>query len=172
MIRIMNIKMKQVKNDNDINKIAEIAEKVWHSTFDELLEDGQVEYMLDKFQSEEAIKNQINGAGYIYYMILDEKDVIGYVGYVPHYKEDDEIFLSKIYILNEYQGKGISSKAIHFLIEEAKHLSLSKIWLTVNKYNTQAWQVYEHLGFKKIDSVVSDIGNGYVMDDYIMQLDL
>ncbi len=46
---------------------------------------------------------------------------------------------------------------------------LNKIYLTVNKGNTPSYQIYLHLGFKVIDSVVNDIGHGYVMDDYIME---
>ena len=42
------------------------------------------------------------------------------------------------------------------------------IYLTVNKYNP-SYQIYRHLGVEAIDSVVTDIGEGYVMDDYIMQ---
>ena len=40
--------------------------------------------------------------------------------------------------------------------------------LTVNKKNTHAAQVYEHYGYKTVEWVESDIGNGYVMDDFVM----
>ena len=39
----------------------------------------------------------------------------------------------------------------------------------VNKNNKDAIEKYIHLGFKQIDFVVPDIGNGYVMDDYVME---
>ncbi len=54
----------------------------------------------------------------------------------------------------------------------ARRNGLKKIYLTVNKGNTPSYKIYLHLGFKVIDSVVNDIGQGYVMDDYIMEYTL
>lgn len=51
-------------------------------------------------------------------------------------------------------------------------VGLDKIYLTVNKHNTHAVEVYRHFGFYQIDAVVTDIGGGYVMDDYILQKDV
>ena len=48
----------------------------------------------------------------------------------------------------------------------------NKIKLTVNKNNTNTIKTYEKWGFKQIDSVVTDIGCGFVMDDYIMEYSL
>lgn len=41
--------------------------------------------------------------------------------------------------------------------------------LTVNKNNVKAIRAYEKTGFKNIGSLVQDIGNGFVMDDYKME---
>ena len=48
---------------------------------------------------------------------------------------------------------------------------VEQIELNVNKYNS-AVQFYEKLGFFRAKEMVLDIGNGYVMDDYVMQLNL
>ena len=52
----------------------------------------------------------------------------------------------------------------------ASENNLKAVYLTVNKHNDDTISIYSHLGFEVIDSVVSDIGSGFVMDDYIMQL--
>lgn len=52
----------------------------------------------------------------------------------------------------------------------AENLNCKKIYLTVNKTNIKAIRVYERFGFEKTDQVVFDIGNGYVMDDYIYEV--
>ena len=45
---------------------------------------------------------------------------------------------------------------------------LPALRLNVNKYNPTI-DIYEHLGFRIIESEVNDIGKGYVMDDYVME---
>ena len=43
--------------------------------------------------------------------------------------------------------------------------------LNVNRFNS-ALTFYEKIGFKIIDEVNVDIGNGYFMEDYIMEKQL
>ena len=43
------------------------------------------------------------------------------------------------------------------------------IFLNVNKYNN-AIHFYMKQGFTKVKDEVIDIGNGYVMDDYVMEV--
>ena len=84
----------------------------------------------------------------------------------------DRVFLSKLYVRKDKRNKGIGKMMLEDCIEYTKNNKLNKIYLTVNKGNSQTIKKYDHLGFKQIDAVVNDIGNGYVMDDYILQLDL
>jgi ribosomal protein S18 acetylase RimI-like enzyme len=44
--------------------------------------------------------------------------------------------------------------------------AISKLWLTVNKYNAESIAWYERLGFTKAGEIVMDIGGGYIMDDF------
>lgn len=156
------------KTDEDIKAISEIAEKVWGETYGPLLPPGQLEYMLEKFQSVEAIKRQISQEGYQYYMFMNEAGAVGFMGISPDNMKPGELLLSKIYLLKEHRGKGIISKAFAYVKTVALESGMKSIWLTVNKENKHAQEVYLHYGFEKTDSVVTDIGQGYVMDDYIM----
>ena len=76
--------------------------------------------------------------------------------------------LHRIYFLKEAQGKGLGKKALNFIKEEVKKIGDKRIILAVNK-NNQAKSFYESQGFKVYDEGVFDIGNGYVMDDYLME---
>lgn len=84
--------------------------------------------------------------------------------------EKDRVFLSKLYIAKEARGKGLASKAFAFLTELASSNKKQAIWLTVNRYNSGSIAVYEKKGFVKVREQVLDIGNGYVMDDYVMEM--
>jgi ribosomal protein S18 acetylase RimI-like enzyme len=57
-------------------------------------------------------------------------------------------------------------------VEIAKMRNLKKIWLTCNRNNTNSIAIYEHLGFKKVREEVTDIGNGFVMDDFIFEYEV
>jgi RimJ/RimL family protein N-acetyltransferase len=79
------------------------------------------------------------------------------------------MFLSKLYVLNSARGNGIGRMALAFMEKQTRELNLKKIKLTVNKLNTNSIKAYEKIGFINIEAIVQDIGNGYVMDDYVLE---
>ena len=95
--------------------------------------------------------------------------MLAYFGIQP---QGDRLFLSKFYILRENRGRGIFSVGIEFMKSLCREEGLTAIYLTVNRNNTHAYEVYLHTGFKVLRTEVNDIGNGFVMDDYIMQLEV
>ena len=155
--------LNKVKNIEDINTLAKLADIVWHEFFPCILTSEQIDYMVSKFQSFDALKEQVEN-GYEYYIVNDGEN-IGYIGFK---KEPTKLFISKIYLLAGGRGKGYTKKIFKFLSEVVKNNNLDGMYLTVNKYNSHAIDVYKHYGFEIIDAVVTDIGNGFVMDDYIM----
>ena len=168
----MNIEMIPVKTDEQIAVLCKIAERVWHLTYDALLPEGQVEYMLDKFQSPHAVKEQMKTLNYRYYMAVIGGENAGFIGFSPRYEGREEMFLSKVYLLPEFRGQGAVREMFGLVERETRREGLKKIRLTVNKENTHAVEVYEHYGFRTAEKVVTDIGNGYVMDDFIMVKEL
>ena len=149
---------------SDIKELASLASSIWHEYWTCLLSPEQIDYMVENFQSEKAIKEQIEDENYTYYFIKSDNENVGYFGISD---KRDFLFLSKIYIRKEFRHKGIGTKAFN----KIKELALGKpIRLTVNKHNTNSINAYKKWGFKTIDAVVTDIGSGFVMDDYIMEI--
>ena len=157
--------LRQAKTDSDIQNIAILANEIWHQHFIPIIGEAQVEYMVEKFQSYPAIKSQIENDGYEYYQIFSRHTMAGYTGI---HQENNALFLSKLYIKKDFRGQHLATKALDFLIQLCKERGLGKIWLTCNKYNSNTLAVYDHLGFVITDEQVADIGNGFVMDDYIL----
>lgn len=152
-----------------LDEIAILANEIWNECFVDIISQGQIDYMVDKYQSTEAIKNQVLHENYNYYAVFNDNILCGYIALKS---EDEKLFLSKLYLRKDFRGKGIASLMLEKTIEEGRNLDKSSIYLTVNKNNTQAIEVYKAKGFKIIDSVVTDIGEGYVMDDYIFEYNL
>lgn len=163
-----DLKLIQVESDEQIIKVASLADEIWHEWFPSIISGGQIDYMLNKFQSVESITEQINSNGYFYFIMRKNDNFIGYIAIHP--QDDNRLFLSKIYIKKAYRGMGYSRQAFDFLREYCKENGLNKIWLTVNKYNSSTIDIYKKIGFEIIGEGVNEIGNGYVMDDYYLEL--
>ena len=163
-----DITLEQVTAQGQIDTLCAIAEKVWHETFDPILPEGQTDYMIDKFQSDHAVKDQLQNQNYRYYLGKVDGEYAGFVGFAPHYQGNEEMYLSKVYILSDCRHQGVVRRLFDLVEEEARKEGLSKIRLTVNKHNTHAYEVYQHYGYENVESVKADIGSGYYMDDYVM----
>ena len=160
-----NVMFQRAADDSDLAAIAGLADEIWHQHFQTILSPEQIDYMVEKFQSYPALKSQVEEEGYEYYQTLMDGTLAGYIGIHP---ETDALFLSKLYLHKDYRGRHIATQAFHFLIDLCKKRGLKKIWLTCNKHNDSSLAVYHHLGFQVTDTQEADIGNGFIMDDYIM----
>ncbi|MBR2742847.1 MAG: GNAT family N-acetyltransferase [Clostridia bacterium] len=164
----MNLIIEEVTSDEKLKIVSLLAEEIWHEHFTPIIGREQVLYMLDKFQSFDAMKRQRESEGYTYYLFKLDGEYVGYSGIAVH---GDRLFLSKLYVKKSARGNKISRAAIEKYTGICREKGLRAIYLTVNKYNF-AKDVYTTLGFKTIDSVKTDIGGGFYMDDYIMELEI
>lgn len=94
--------------------------------------------------------------------------IIGYTGGRVD-ADTNRFFISKIYLLKEHRGRGLIGSVVRFYERIARERGLDALYLTVNKQNKMAIRAYEKHGFEIIDAVETDIGEGFVMDDYIME---
>ena len=161
------INYRKAATDSDIRAIADLASVIWHEHFTPIIGTEQVEYMLKKFQSYEAISDAVKNDGYTYYMAEDEHGLAGYLGAHP---EDDNVFLSKIYVERSHRRMGIASAMLEMV--KSDFADKDYMWLTVNRNNDIAVATYNVLGFDLWREQVSDIGSGFVMDDYVFRYDL
>ncbi len=171
----MTSKRLLVTTPEQIRQTAALAQEVWTEHYTGLLEPGQIAYMVEKYQSETAIRRQIAEDGYRYFLLFDQGDGKPFAdgepcGYVGIQETGNRLFLSKLYIRRQARGHGLASDTLRFLQALCRRERLSAIWLTVNKGNASSIAVYQKWGFRTIDTQTADIGGGYVMDDYIMEL--
>ena len=155
---------KKLKTTDEIKETANLAYEIWNQHFVSIIGQEQTDYMLENFQSENAMTKQME-SGYEYFQFILDNEPIGYFAICQ--EEDNTLFLSKLYLKKEYRGRGYARQAFEFIKGLAKGYGNSMIWLTVNKYNDNTIAVYNKLGMKIIRSQVTDIGNGFVMDDYV-----
>lgn len=161
-----NVTFAPIVGLEEIEQASKLAGAIWTEHYAGIISDEQIGYMVDKFQSSTAIQEQLAN-GYEYYWMLYEGKKVGYFAIKA---EAGLLFLSKIYLDKAYRGKRIASRAFAYLKQLCKERKLSKIWLTVNRNNATSIAVYQKVGFVVDREQVADIGRGFVMDDYIMEL--
>lgn len=152
----------RISSESQIKRCAQLARHIWTEHYVPIVGADQVDYMLDKFQSDEAMRGHI-GEGWIYYLARVGNEDAGYFALKP---ECGKVMLSKFYVRKEYRGKGIARMMIELIKNICAELGAGEIYLTVNKNNSGSIAAYEKLGFVKSASLVTDIGSGFVMDDY------
>lgn len=152
----------------DIPQIQKIAETTWPIAFANILSESQLEYMIKMMYNTDVLTSQIKGEEIIYWLAASEKVVQGFMAFEPQHPTQSQVKIHKLYILPTAQGKGIGRKLIKKLVSFGHANQFENITLNVNKNNHPATNFYKRQGFKKIKEEVIPIGEGYVMDDYVL----
>ncbi|MBC6368933.1 GNAT family N-acetyltransferase [Algoriphagus sp. AK58] len=155
----------------ELNKVQSIAHRTWPSTFANILSPEQIEYMLNWMYDLRMLESQLE-KGHTFLLAEENGKELGFAGFELNYSEGPKAKLHKIYLLPEAQGKGVGKALILEVADRAKKANQKSLLLNVNKYNQKAIDFYLKMGFQEIYKEVIDIGNGYVMDDVVMELDL
>lgn len=156
-------------NATHLSIIKDLAYAIWPFAYGEILSSQQLTYMLSMFYSESALKQQMEEKQHVFYIAINEVGKnVGFVSYEINC-EPKKTKIHKIYVLPETQGAGVGKLLFNLVVEKAKENNQKAVFLNVNKYNI-AKQFYEKLGFEITKEDVIDIGNNYIMDDYVMEV--
>ncbi len=152
---------------NEYNIIQDIAYTTWPICYGSILSKPQLEYMLDKFYTLEALNNNAeNGQVFI---LAKENDVpLGFAAYEHNYKGKNVTRVHKLYVLPETQGKGLGLLLIKEIEKRALQNGSEALSLNVNKFNP-AQSFYKKLGYAIVGAEDIEIGQGYLMEDFIME---
>jgi len=169
---------------NEIPELQRIARTIWEHSFRPFLSQAQIEYMLPMMYSVSEVEQQIQ-SGFSWQWIvsfgLEQASTPNpsaehpfpsealRVGYVSTELQDHCLYLHKLYIIPEFQRRGFATETLQMLKFRAKCANKAEIRLNVNKNNHHALQAYHKAGFTSIKEVCTDIGGGFVMDDYVMK---
>ena len=149
----------------DIPLIRELTFRVWPQTYADILTPAQIDYMLVLMYSNESLEKQMRD-GCRFILVYDDNEPVGFASF--QHLSNDIYKLHKLYILKTQQGKGTGRFAIEFIVNEIKQAGATALQLQVYKLN-KAKDFYHKTGFEVIDEISLDIGNGFFMNDYIME---
>lgn len=164
----MSVFLHPVTQPAQIAEVAALAREIWHQHYPAIISVAQIDYMLARFQSPDAIAAQL-AAGDEYYLIglPDKVTPHGYVA-IRNEPATSRLFVSKLYLRAALRGQGHGRAVLQQLAQLARQRGFDRLWLTVNKHNP-ALQAYLRVGFTVVADVVTEVGSGYVMDDYQLE---
>jgi len=150
--------------------IAALADTIWRAHYPGIITAEQIDYMLAQRYNAAALATQMAEAGNYFDLMLVDDQPSAFAHYFRH--SDNTIKLDKLYLLPALHGKGYGSRLLHHVKARVRELGGDTLVLAVNKHNKKAVDAYVRSGFEIRESAVVDIGNGFVMDDYVMALSL
>lgn len=154
---------------SELAAVKSLAHQIWPHAFKDILSPQQITYMLNWMYDLKMLEQQ-HEQGHRFFIIEDNREALGFIG-VEYMEAYQSLKIHKLYVLPSTQGKGLGK----LCIEHAKAIALSlhakRVFLNVNRFN-KAVEFYKHLGFviEKVEDI--DIGSGYLMEDFVMSLDL
>lgn len=149
--------------EEDIQTVSDLAARIWHAHYPDIISRQQIEYMLERMYSPASLRKQLEDGHH--FLIAEENDnVVGYAAIEP--RGPGKYFLHKLYVDTLRHQQGIGSILLKQVMTECKPAELS---LHVNRANIKAINFYFKQGFSIAGLQVTDIGNGYVMDDFVMR---
>jgi diamine N-acetyltransferase len=157
---------------DDISVIHTLAHGTWRIAYKEMISPEQMEYMLDMMYSHESLQYQMEKQQHTFIVAYDDELPVGYAAYFPKYTISPAIYrLDKLYVLTDQHGKGIGKKLVDHIISVIKPQGAALLELTVNR-NNLSLSFYQKLGFTIVGEIDHPIGEGYFMNDYVMQKSL
>jgi len=151
----------------DVPVLRLLAERIWREVYPPIIGETQVEYMLARMYAAETIARELADGVAWEIALLDEREV----GFLALSVEvGSRAKLHKLYLLPEYHGRGHGQALITRACAVAREQGAGELWLQVNKRNVRAIRAYQRAGFRCEREAVFDIGDGFVMDDFLMIL--
>ena len=155
----------------DISIIRNLAQLIWPDAYGDIISKEQITYMLELMYSETSLKAQMD-KGHQFILAVNEGLPIGFAAFSKKSDDEPQTFrLHKLYVLPRQHAQGVGSALLAQVITESKAEGATLLELNVNKFNI-AKQFYDKKGFTILREEILDIGDGYVMDDYVMVKEL
>jgi ribosomal protein S18 acetylase RimI-like enzyme len=166
--RVGNIEVTPAFSINipDIQAIANIA---WPNAFAEILSEQQICYMMDWMYSSESLEDQIKNKEHRFFIARSDGESVGFMSIENNCGGSGHTKIHKIYIIPDQQGNGIGRTLLDSAASAAIQSGDSAIYLNVNKFNARAISFYQRYGLVKIKDEIIDIGDGFVMDDFVFE---
>jgi diamine N-acetyltransferase len=158
----------KLAEEGDIAVLRDLAGRIWREYYPGIISHAQIDYMLDRMYSTEVIRAEL-ARGVVWKIASNNGAAVGFLAFELNAVKR-EMKLHKLYLLPALHGQGLGRAMLEEVKADAAQFGADQIHLQVNKGNARAIHAYHRAGFQIAQSIVADIGGGFVMDDYKMRL--
>jgi diamine N-acetyltransferase len=151
----------------DFTTLRTLGETIWRQHYSAIISLAQIDYMLAGRYVPEKLRAYLGAQDRWLKLLVLDGNAVGYCSYA-FTDNVAELKLEQLYLLATFKGQGLGGLMLRHVEAQARAHGKSSLMLTVNKHNTDSIAVYRHAGFTVREEAVFEIGNGYVMDDYVM----
>lgn len=158
-------------NEADIASLIALAGQIWRRHYADIISAGQIEYMLRQRYDPGTVREELQRKDLWWDQLLVGGEMTGFASYFLT-GNAGEMKLDKLYVHHDHQRQGYGAMLLDRALGMARAYGCDTLTLAVNKNNRTAIAAYQKYGFRIADSVVKDIGGGFVMDDHVMTKDV
>ena len=156
---------------SDFPLVAQLADRIWRSHYASMVPMAQIDYMLAGRYTSERLNTYLGSDQRWMHLLRKEEEAVGYCSHALT-ERPGEMKLEQLYLLPGLHCQGLGGRMLDLVEAHARELGCRTLMLQVNKGNTGSIAVYRKRGFTVREEAVFDIGNGFVIDDYVMEKDL
>jgi ribosomal protein S18 acetylase RimI-like enzyme len=160
-----------IADATDIPEIQRLADEIWRRHYPGIITDAQIDYMLAAGYSSEALTDILRTPEGGLAVARSDGRAVGFGAWRPA-TGAREMKLERLYVLPQHHGTGIGRALIEHIVARARKGRYAAVVLNVNRRNTEAIAAYERCAFRIRERGDFPIGNGFVMEDYVMVRDL
>jgi ribosomal protein S18 acetylase RimI-like enzyme len=154
--------------ERDFDTVTALARTIWLAHYSTIVTTEQIEYMLGGRFAPENLRRYVRADERWMDVLLVQGEIVGYCSHALT-DEPNEMKLEQIYLLPRLHGRGLGRKMLEHVERHSLEKRRTLLMLQVNKRNHKAIRMYRRAGFTVREEIVLDIGNGFVMDDYVME---
>lgn len=163
----LQVRVRRIAED-ELPTVQRLGNEIWRRYYPGIITEAQIDYMLAIWYHPDAMAREMQVRGSWFALI--EAEGHGPVGYLSFERyPEDVLFINKLYLHPHMHGRGMGAIALTWITDRAREMGCRSLQLRVNKHNATAIRAYQRAGFVFVEDVCSDIGSGFVMDDYRME---
>lgn len=144
----------------DFALIEDLARRVWPVAYAGILSPEQLENLLSRIYCAENLATEIAEGHRFWGAFADGKAL----GYASGYREDAIIWIKKLYILPEAQGRGAGTALMQAILEAFAPAKEARLF--VNSDNLAAQNFYTRQGFSCVETTPVKMGD-FTFTDFI-----
>ena len=164
---MISISIIQAKPD-DAEAVSALGHRIWQAHYPSIISQEQIDYMLNLWYTPDYLRQCFENEKQRFYLGYLDEVLSGFIAYWPT-DEDGVMFISRLYVDLQSHGKGLGSALLE---KPANEANIHTLRLHVNRHNVNSINYYQKRGFKPVGEQITEIGEGYVMDDYVMEKSL